>query len=64
MILSENHCIEGYLASCKCASEMAELPLRDPGKLENWANRAVMKFIKETLHVGQKNPLSGQEPSL
>lgn len=30
-----------------CGSETAELPLRDPEKLENWVNRNVMRFSKE-----------------
>lgn len=34
-----------------CDSEMAELPLRDPEKLENWANRNVRKFSKETFCI-------------
>lgn len=31
-----------------CGSEMAELSLKDPEKLENGANRDVMRFSKET----------------
>jgi len=34
-----------------CDSEMAELLLRDPEKPENWINRNVMKFSRETFCI-------------